>query len=230
VASPTWSSPVLNKWLGQLRNGSTSPTGDLWRHAVDCGHGVSNDATALACYATMIIDNRLKVGYCRNKHQIHDICKMAIADSISVLPHAHARAHTHTHTFNGHLSGTTQVSRYQKGKTNLDSTEARDSEWQWHQLGHIQGKTNLDSTEARDSEWQWHLLGHIQVCTLLRTDNHTSTPPLCFLQAGCPSCRPTNSVEGNCELCCTQTRSPLPLNNNSVQRGINSSAATYQTE
>ena len=29
----------------------------------------------------------------------------------------------------------TQVSRYQKGKTNLDFNEARDSEWQWHQLG-----------------------------------------------------------------------------------------------
>jgi len=43
------------------------------------------------------------------------------------------------------------VSQYQKGKTDLDFTEARDSEWQWHQL--------------------------------------------CFLQAGCPSCRPTNSVK-----------------------------------
>ena len=63
--------------------------------------------------------------------------------------------HTHTHPFNGPLSGTTQVSRYQKGKTNLDFTEARDSEWQ---------------TDA-------------------------STPPLNFLQAGCPSCRPTNSVK-----------------------------------
>jgi len=39
--------------------------------------------------------------------------------------------------FNGPFSGTTQVSRYQKGKTNLDFTEARDSEWQWHQLGHM---------------------------------------------------------------------------------------------
>ena len=39
------------------------------------------------------------------------------------------------HTFNGPLAGTTRVSRYQKGKTNLDFTEARDSEWQWHQLG-----------------------------------------------------------------------------------------------
>ena len=42
--------------------------------------------------------------------------------------------HTHTHPFNGPLSGTTQVSRYQKGKTNLDFIGARDSEWQWHQL------------------------------------------------------------------------------------------------
>jgi len=28
------------------------------------------------------------------------------------------------------------VTQYQKGKTNLDFTEARDSGWQWHQLGH----------------------------------------------------------------------------------------------
>jgi len=56
-------------------------------------------------------------------------------------------------------------------------------------------KTNLDFTEARDSEWQWHQLGHMQVCTLLQTDNHASTSPLSFLQAGCPSCRPTNSVK-----------------------------------
>jgi len=27
------------------------------------------------------------------------------------------------------------TSRYQKGKTNLDFAEARDSEWQWHKLG-----------------------------------------------------------------------------------------------
>ena len=34
----------------------------------------------------------------------------------------------YTHPFNGPFSGTTLVSRYQKGKTNLDFTEARDSE------------------------------------------------------------------------------------------------------
>jgi len=57
------------------------------------------------------------------------------------------------------------------------------------------GKTNLDFTEARDSEWQWHQLGRMQVCISLQTDNHTNTPSLGFLQAGCPSCRPTNSVK-----------------------------------
>ena len=57
------------------------------------------------------------------------------------------------------------------------------------------GKTNLDFIGARDSEWQWHQLGHMQICTSLQTDNHASTPPLSFLQAGCPSCHPTNSVK-----------------------------------
>jgi len=42
------------------------------------------------------------------------------------------------------------------------------------------GKSNLDFTEARDSEWQWHQLGHMQVCTSLHTDNHASTQPLIF--------------------------------------------------
>jgi len=80
-------------------------------------------------------------------------------------------AFLNTHPFNGPFSGSTQVSRYQKGKTNLDFTGARDNEWQWHQLGHM------------------------QVCISLQRDNHASTPPLSFLQAGCPSCHPTNSVK-----------------------------------
>jgi len=51
------------------------------------------------------------------------------------------------------LSRTTQVSWYQKGKTNLDFAAAKDSEWQQHQLGYM------------------------QVCTSLQTDNHATTPP-----------------------------------------------------
>jgi len=57
------------------------------------------------------------------------------------------------------------------------------------------GKTSLEFTEAKDTEWQWHQLGHMLVCTSLQTDNHASTQSLSFLQAGCPSCRPTNSVK-----------------------------------
>jgi len=59
------------------------------------------------------------------------------------------------------------VSWFQKGKTNLDFTEARDSEWQWHQLGH-----------------------HMQVCILLRADNHASTPPLSFFTGQMPFLSP----------------------------------------
>jgi len=33
------------------------------------------------------------------------------------------------------------------------------------------------------------------ICTSLQTDNHASTSPLNFLQAGCSSCRPINSVK-----------------------------------
>ena len=85
--------------------------------------------------------------------------------------------YTHTHPFNCPFSGTAQVSRYQKGKTNLDFNEARDSEWQWHQQ-----------------------LGHMQVCTSLQTDNHASIPTTQFLHAGYPSCHPTNSVKALVEI------------------------------
>ena len=80
-------------------------------------------------------------------------------------------SYTHTHLFHSPFSGTTQVSQYHKGKTNLDFTEARDSEWQWYQLSHM------------------------QVCISLQTDNHASTPLLSFLQTRCPSGRPTNSIK-----------------------------------
>jgi len=54
------------------------------------------------------------------------------------------------------------------------------------------GKTDLDFTEARDSEW--HQLGHMQVCTLHQTDNHASTPPLSFYRPDAlPAAQPTAS-------------------------------------
>jgi len=79
--------------------------------------------------------------------------------------------HSHTRPFNGPFFRTSQVSRYQKGKINRDFSEPRDSEWQWHQLGHM------------------------QVCTSLQTENRASTSPLSCLLAWCPSCCPTNSIK-----------------------------------
>jgi len=55
------------------------------------------------------------------------------------------------------------------------------------------GKTNLDFTLARDSEWQWHQLGHMQVCTLIQTDNHTSTPPFFYRPDALPATQTTAS-------------------------------------
>ena len=87
-------------------------------------------------------------------------------------------AHTHTHT---HLTalylrlpgwaGSRKVkSRFQKRKPNLDFTEARDNEWQWHQLGRM------------------------QVCNSLQTGNHAGTSPLSFSRLDAlPATQPTAS-------------------------------------
>ena len=40
--------------------------------------------------------------------------------------------------------------------------------------------------------WQWNQLDHMQIiCTSLQTDNLITQ----FLQAGCPSCCPSNSIK-----------------------------------
>ena len=56
-------------------------------------------------------------------------------------------------------------------------------------------KTNLDFTEARDSEWQWHQLVHMQVCISLQTDNQASTPQSVFFYRpdALPAAQPTAS-------------------------------------
>jgi len=68
----------------------------------------------------------------------------------------------------------------------------------WYQ----KGKTNLDFTEARDREWQWHQLDHnffMQVCTSFQTGNHASTSPLSFFTGRMPFLPPNQqrqSTEG----------------------------------
>jgi len=58
----------------------------------------------------------------------------------------------------------------------------------WYQ----RGKTNLDFTEARDSEWQWHQWGHMQVCNSLQTDNHASVSVF-YTPDAFPAAQPTAS-------------------------------------
>jgi len=72
------------------------------------------------------------------------------------------------------LPGTTRVSRYQKGKTR-------------------KGKTNLDLLEQE-------MLSGSGICwAICKSAPHPRQPrqhpTTQFLQAGCPSCRPTNSVK-----------------------------------
>jgi len=108
-----------------------------------------------------------------NTSSLHFYMLHALLDALPTVS-----KHCNTHPFNGPLSGTTQMSRYQKGKTDLDFTEARDSEWQWRQLGHM------------------------QVCISIQTDNHASTPPLKFFTGWMPflaHMQHRQSTEGTCQ-------------------------------
>ena len=83
--------------------------------------------------------------------------------------------------------------------------------WLVLRMHSIRRKTNLDFTEARDSEWQWNPTGHMQVCTSLQTDNYASTPPLSFLQAGylfLPPNQQCQSTEGNSHVTTNQQNFP----------------------
>jgi len=81
------------------------------------------------------------------------------------MDNSKSSTHAHTQPFNGHLSQTTRVSRYQKGKISLDFTEASDSEWT------------------------------TQVCTSLQTDIHASSPPFSFYRPDAlPETQPTVSA------------------------------------
>ena len=112
------------------------------------------------------------------------MCTKQVRWDVSPLFNGISTLIRHTHPFNGPLSGTTWMSRYQKGETNLDFNEARNSEWLWHQLGHM------------------------QACTSLQTDNHASTPPLSFLYTGRMPFLPPNqqhqSTEGIYSNNCTK--------------------------
>jgi len=86
---------------------------------------------------------------------------------------SHSYTHTHTH-LTALCPGLPRGNRYQKGKTSLDFTEARKQE----------------TVSGSGISWA--------VCKSAprsRQITMPAPPPLSFLQAGCPSCRPTNSVK-----------------------------------
>jgi len=76
------------------------------------------------------------------------------------------------------------------------------------------GKTNLDIIEATDSEWQWHQLSHMQVCTSLQTNNHTITPPLKFFTGRMPFLPPNQQHQS------TEGISTEGSNNNNIYKQI----------
>jgi len=91
----------------------------------------------------------------------------------------------------------------------------------WYQ----KDKANLDFTEATDSEWQWHQLGHMQVCTSLQTDNHASTPPLSFFR-GCMPFLPPNQQRQSTEGLCTEGLSTDGLLVNTITYNNNNDRLT----
>ena len=80
------------------------------------------------------------------------------------------------------MSGTTRVSRYQKGKTR-------------------KVKTNLDLLQ-QDSEWQWHLLGYMQVCTSSQTTTPTSHHSVFYRPDALPDAQRTASMHWRHALPC----------------------------
>jgi len=141
-----------------------------------CKHGTSHGPVSVCVCLSVTSRSSTKTAKRRITQQHHTIAQGSfLTPKISAKFDRTWKMWSYTHPFNGPLSGTTRVSRYQKGKTNLDFTEARDNEWQWYQLGHM------------------------QVCNSLQTDNHSSTPLLSFFTGWMPFLLPNQqrqSTEG----------------------------------
>ena len=76
-------------------------------------HSLNSVLCATFLYATGKADYCCQVNGTNLTRSVHQL---------NSYVNTHMHAHTHTHPFNSPFSGTTQVSRYQKGETNLDFT------------------------------------------------------------------------------------------------------------
>jgi len=72
------------------------------------------------------------------------------------------------------LSGTIQMSQYQKGKSRKE-------------------KNQSGFTGARDSDWHWHLLGHMQICTSPQITTPTSHHSVFYRLDAIPATQPPAS-------------------------------------
>jgi len=97
----------------------------IWRKATKVNAGLAESS------------GRLLLGICRDS--LHVTCGLTACTPGSAPGPTLGNEYGKTLPF-------TRVSWYQKGKTNLDFTEARDSEWQWHQLGYMQVCTSLHAS------------------------------------------------------------------------------------
>jgi len=111
---------------------------------------------------------RSTIGFEQTEH-FSNVCCRPHHNKLPALYSTQHQTSTHVHTFNGPL-----------GLPGWAGT--RKVKPIWILLKH-------ETVSGSGISW------NMQVCTSLQTDNHSRTTPLSFLQAGCPSCRPTNSVK-----------------------------------
>ena len=98
----------------------------------------------ISCWQCETLLGRIACTECKDRPTVTNIQRSVCLSVCMYL----SVAHNHTHPFNDPLSRTARVGRYQKGKTSLDFTKARDSEWQWHQLDQSAPRSRQITTPA----------------------------------------------------------------------------------
>jgi len=91
-----------------------------WTHRLHCATSCSSQLTSVSC-----------------KHNTTTATLQFTLNYFILLIHIHTHTHTHTHVL-WPCGLCPELPGWATTRTNLDFTEARDSEWQWHQPGHMQ--------------------------------------------------------------------------------------------
>ena len=116
--TPRCSDITTSPWnLAHAACADTQPTASSQRHQHEA---ITSTVVLYQCRPTLGVLHQQLTRRAPHRHQQGSYTATSF---LLLLLHTH----THTHTFNGPFSGTNQVSRYQKGKTNPDYTEAGDT-------------------------------------------------------------------------------------------------------